>query len=427
MFGWGIIVSCAIRSSVLLKVLCIHTSRWKQTSVHNVYRSTQYRFPINYIDIELFTAGTWYNTLLVTNIYQAHLRKLRCWGCLQRVDKRTNSHAYGEGVLKAAASLALKMPAKTIIKEQLFWLHGPCSASKCTLPVLRECLCHKCDSSTSDWEKALHNQFGKQRIILTMKGMNEDITELVLLMQVFRGAMMSIDGAHMLSCLNCERYSQQVLCTMLYLAKLHRFVCENFEHKPKEHNETEEQKKVYLSTIKDARNRCKQLPAVVRHTTEHIDVHQIEYPLVAIVPDIGPVIYAQIVPYYIVIPTVRENIGKLDDIQLRKIIDGVNIELDYRHREFYDSNEGGRNWKDSLFKKNCRPMLVFPYHNQCCIQLSWTTLSKFDLLLSYDVYQTAPSDNFWYQNVFVYVLWWHCWTDRFQLGRNVSLIGRCSM
>ena len=76
--------------------------------------------------------------------------------------------------------------------------NDPCSATKRTLPVQREGLCHPCDSSTCDWEMPLSTQFGSNDIILDVRGLDEDITTLVLLMQVFRGAIATKhqSGAH---------------------------------------------------------------------------------------------------------------------------------------------------------------------------------------------------------------------------------------
>lgn len=309
--------------------------------------------------------------MLIANAFQAHRLEFLCWGCIQRKGKRVNSHAYGECVLNAAAAFALQngMQENQLNSFKPFWVYGPRSASRCTLRVQRECLCKECDNSTSVWEDNLSKQFGKPRIFQTKKTKFGDVylidvTELVLLMQVFRGAMMSIDIAHMALCreeCTCKHYTRHVLLTMYNLAKLHSYICKTF-------GDRFDSTQKYLSALEEARSKTKQLKPTVFYTTEYTHVHQLEYPLIAIEPDIGPVIYAQIPPYYIAIPTIDENAEEIADRQMKGLITGVNAELHYnRYPKFYDENPTAREWKESLV--NCRPILVFPNGNPCCIHV----------------------------------------------------------
>ncbi len=268
-------------------------------------------------------------------------------------------------MLREAAVFCLTAPEteekdkKKIGTKQLFWLHGePRSAGKCILPVLRECLCRPCDESTCDWEKALGAQFANERIMLTINGIckgKEDITELVLLMQVFRGAMMSVDLQHMRTCPNCQPYFVDVFKMLRSLAEIHHSVCVEIRESKQE--------------VKDVREKCRELGSTIFYSTEHKHDHLIEYPLVAIVPNIGPVIYAQIPPYYIAIPTYRKREFSRD--LMEKIIRGVNLELLHsRQSRFYEDTVGAKDWKDNLIREGCRPMMVFPCPNICCIDLS---------------------------------------------------------
>ncbi len=316
--------------------------------------------------------------MILINYCQAHLPKLRCWGCFEAcvMSDRSSSHGYGKAILIAAAAFCLERDRPEVNKSKLdlFWLHGkPCLAAQCVLPVKSASLCETCDASTSEWEKALVNKFGQERIFLEKKcdgvvTVKEDITELALLMQVIRAAMMTIDLHHMLhTCSYSWRYYFDVLQALLSLAKVHHTVCKEFAGRTKQDE--------YCSKLEVVREKCTEvgLNPTIRRSVENTHDHLIEYPLVAIVQDLGPVIYAQIPPYYIAVPT-REHSARIGNDLMGKIITQVNVEM-YGRREHFYEGEGAQNWKDKLITKKCRPMMVYQEVREdctdtCCIHVS---------------------------------------------------------
>lgn len=297
--------------------------------------------------------------VMITNIIQAHLGGLQCWGCFKVVDKRVNSHVYPKSALIAASTFAHIAGG---VGMKLFWFFNhPVSARHCTFPVQRECLCHPCDNATSDWEQMLSEQFGNEQIFLKIHGLNEDITMPILLTLLFRGAVLSIDPVHMFECSDCNPYFHEVLMTVCNLAKLHHAICKNFRK--------DQTKESYRAKLQKVQRECSALEPVFVYTTKHMHngMHWIEFPLVVVYPDVGPVIFAQIPPYYIAVPTVREN-AKLLREKMDSLIMWTNRELQGRYNRFF-KDPAAEKWMKDLIGKCCQPMLVFPGSSKCFIDL----------------------------------------------------------
>ena len=219
-----------------------------------------------------------------------------------------------------------------------FYKHATIAKSY-TYPIKHEAFCGICDNSTSHLEGAFFEQFGKPNIEFRQ----EDITEVILLLLMFRGSVLSIDIQHYMKwCQPCSKYFQAVEETMLELMRLHQEVCEG---KP----------------IVDVAKQCKRLKPVIFHNTA-IDVGQrILFPIVVNIENFGLILYAQIPPYFWAVPCA----GELTEVILSVIVPLIAEQCSKQEEEFFNSNDDAKKWKDTVHK----PLLVFRLFN-CCIKVN---------------------------------------------------------
>ena len=221
-----------------------------------------------------------------------------------------------------------------------FYKHATIAKS-CTYPVRREAFCGKCDNSTSGWEGEFSKQFGKPNI----KFRQEDITEAILLVQMFRGSLLSIDIQHFMECESCNVHLQEVGETVLALMMLHQAVCEK-------------------KTFADVAKQCSQLKPVIFHNTV-IDVKQrILFPMVVNIAGFGLILYAQIPPYFWAVPTPSCG-DRLTEHHLRVIVPQIATECSNQEEDFFHDNSDAKKWKETVKQ----PLLVFPLL-KCCININ---------------------------------------------------------
>ena len=231
-----------------------------------------------------------FRNLLVMNTIQA--RGTVCLGCSKN-EKRIDSHPYGEGILKSSMSFLLKKPRNEIEQLKVIWRSDlqslKVTAARCTYRFKREAFCGACDHSTSDWENALASGFGQKSIEVRHFG---NALEPTLLVQMLRGAILSIDIPHYMECESCGQLIEAIGGIMLDLKRFHEKVCSELKLA-----NNGPSKSAAMKEIKDAQ---KLLKAVfyVPDLQSCCNTHMIEYLLAVTLDDIGPIIYAQIPPYY---------------------------------------------------------------------------------------------------------------------------------
>ncbi len=209
------------------------------------------------------------------------------------------------------------------------------TAEQCTYPIKREAFCGECDNSTSLWERAFSEQFESRTGAIEYEG--KDITKAILLIQMFRGALLSIDIPHFMECEACIPYLGDVGEIMLDLMRLHRAAC--------------------AKKSTDVDQMCEKLKPIVNHNVEFQRYRKIMYPTAVHVEGFGVVLYAQIPPYYWAVPAPScERV--LDDEKLWDIADQIT------------------NMAESTFKADSRwkgsapqPVLVLPLFDECCVKV----------------------------------------------------------
>ncbi len=293
--------------------------------------------------------------VLVTNSIQAH--GTHCLGCIQKIS-RINSHPYGRGILLAAASFALNMKVEDVEKMRLFWrgdlklkkaaddpvFHQHAATAKvCTYPVIREGFCGKCDNSTSAWEGAFSEQFTTGTIRYGVD--DKDVTKEILLIQMFRGSILSIDLRHFMECHSCNRYLKDVGESMVELMRLHEAACE------KSWAEVTEQ--------------CQQLKPVVYRSTTTIG-GRVLFPIVINVVGFGLILYAQIPPFYWALPAPNCE-RQLTAIEFASIVRQIATKCSEEETEFFEREAAAREWRDSV----PQPVMIFPLFDnyKCCIEI----------------------------------------------------------
>ena len=285
-------------------------------------------------------------------------RGTHCLGCTKKV-VRVDSHPYSKGILIAAAARALGITKEAVEDMPLFWrndlsivkrgndpnFHKHATIAKtCTYPVKREAFCGKCDNSSSYLEQAFSEQFGKPNI----RFRQDDITEVILLIQMFRGSILSIDIQHYVGCQPCGKYLSEVGETMLELMHLHQAVCEK---KP----------------FSDVAEQCERLKPAVFYKTDMDVGHRILFPMVVNTESLGLILYAQIPPYFWAVPcTVRAR--KRPEVDLSEIVRLIDTECSKQEEDFFGdvNNVDAKEWKDTVHK----PLLVFPLL-KCCINIEF--------------------------------------------------------
>ena len=164
-----------------------------------------------------------FRNLLVMNTIQA--RGTVCLGCSKN-KKCIDSHPYGEGILKSSMSFILKKPRNEIAQLKVIWRSDlqslKVTAARCTYRFTREAFCGACDHSTSDWENALASGFGQKSIEVRHFG---NFLEPTLLVQMLRGAILSIDIPHYMECECCGHLIEAIGGIMLDLKRFHEKVC----------------------------------------------------------------------------------------------------------------------------------------------------------------------------------------------------------
>lgn len=211
-------------------------------------------------------------------------------------------------------------------------------AKACTYPVKREAFCGKCDNSTSDWEGEFSKQFGKSNIEFRQ----DDITEAILLIQMFRGSIFSIDIRHYMECQPCHMHLPEVGKTMRELMMLHLAVCEK---KP----------------FADVADQCKQLKPIIFHNTAI--KNRILFPMVVNVESYGIILYAQIPPYFWAVPS-PSYAGRLTELDLSLIVSQIAELCSQQEQDYFDNpdNIDAKEWKETV----PQPLLIFPLLNSKC-------------------------------------------------------------
>ncbi len=289
--------------------------------------------------------------LLVANSIQAH--GTHCLGCTRKIH-RIDSHPYGKGILLAASAFALNMEKKDVEQKRVFWrgdlmlkkaaddpvFHRHAATAKvCTYPVIREGFCGKCDNSTSAWEGAFSEQFTAGTIRYGVD--DKDITKEILLIQMSRGSILSIDIRHFMECHSCNRYLKDVGESMLELMRLHEAACE------KNWAEVTEQ--------------CQQLKPVVFHSMSIGG--RVLFPIVINVDGCGLFLYAQIPPFYWALPAPSCE-GELTATEFASIVRQIATKCFEQETEFF-KREAAREWRDSV----PQPVMIFPLFDKCCIEI----------------------------------------------------------
>ena len=274
-------------------------------------------------------------------------RGTHCLGCSRRIE-RIDSHPYGRCILISAATFALGKPKEEVKDMCLFWREDLIDRMKghhrqkgayesavttrdCKYPVKWEAFCGKCGNSTSAWE----NQFGEQFGSTTIEHNRVDITEHILLVQMFRASILSIDIQHFMVCQPCTRYVVDICKTMLELMVFHEAVCDQ--------------------RLDEAAELCKQLKPVMFHNIKLGG--KVLYPIVVNVKGLGLVLYAQIPPYYWAVPAPSCE-GELTILIVAEIA-GMCSQTEK------EGNELAKQWKNAVTE----PVLIFPFFGKCCIEV----------------------------------------------------------
>ena len=304
-----------------------------------------------------------FRDFLVMNLIQA--RGTVCLGCRQDA-KRIDSHPYGEGVLKSAIAFGLKIPRDEVEKLQVIWRSDlqsharAVTASKCTYRFKREAFCGPCDNATSGWENALVQNYGKPSAVVGHFG---DVLKPTLLIQMFRAAILSIDISHYMECQRCGQLLEAVGGTLLNLMRFHEKVCSEL----KVANDGRS-KSACMEEIRDAQDPLKVVFSVQHVNESYSGERIIEYPLAVNLDDIGPIIYAQIPPYYWAVPTDPEKAAMLTE-RFPQIIEQINMTLHLERYTFFEKDSNALKWRDILHRKGIVLMLVHRYVSRCCIDL----------------------------------------------------------
>lgn len=123
-------------------------------------------------------------------------------------------------------SFLLKKPRNEIEQLKVIWRSDlqslKVTAARCTYRFKREAFCGACDHSTSDWENDLASRFGQESIEVRHFG---NILEPTLLVQMLRGAILSIDIPHYMECESCGQLIEAVGGILLDLMRFHEKVC----------------------------------------------------------------------------------------------------------------------------------------------------------------------------------------------------------
>ena len=290
-----------------------------------------------------------------------------CLGCRQKA-KRIDSHPYGRGILKSAIALkyfGLKIQRGEVEKLQVIWrndlqsLACGVTVARCTYPVRSEAFCGPCDNATSGWESALVRNYGEQSIEIRHFG---DVLKPTLLIQMFRAAILSIDISHYMECQCCGQLLEAVGGTLLNLMRFHEKVCSLKDAIDGR------SKSACMEEIRDAQDPLKVVFSVQHVNESYSDERIIEYPLAVNLDDIGPIIYAQIPPYYWAVPTDPKKAAMLTE-RFPRIIEQINMTLHLERYTFFEKDSNALKWRDILHRKGIVPMLVHRYVSRCCIDL----------------------------------------------------------
>ncbi len=215
-------------------------------------------------------------------------------------------------------------------------------AKICTYPCERKAFCGKCDNSTSAWEAAFSKEI-KVDSTGTIQSKGKDITKAVLLVQMFRGALFSINLEHYMECQECGRYLKDVGSSILELKRFHEAVCEGSSQ---------------------VAEKCEQLKPIVFHNTRFPG--KVLYPIVVHVKGFGIILYAQIPPFFWAIPapSCERELTLLDFVS---VVEEIAKRCSQEETEFF-KNEDARKWKKVISPH--MPVLIFPlFQSNCCVQL----------------------------------------------------------
>lgn len=244
----------------------------------------------------------------------------------------------------ATAAFALQKDKKEVEGMKLFWRgdlvkKGPAvNADDCKYPCKREAFCGQCDNSTSAWE----NEFSKQFKTGTIQFRGDDITKALLLVQMFRGGLMSIDIHHYMECQHCGPYLKDVGANMLELQRFHEAVCQRSD---------------------EIAEKCQQLKPVVLHSTTFGG--RILFPMVVFVNGFGPILYAQIPPYFWAIPAPSFQ-GELSLPVFISVVGEIARVCSEEETKFFQREAAADQWRGTI----PQPVLIFPLFDlKCCLKV----------------------------------------------------------